>query len=75
MTLDLACRPRFIFGGICLRESPRPYARCINWSICGYGIKSADLYIISILILKIRMIYALIPCVSVAPGQQGHHGG
>jgi len=37
------------FGGICLRESPRPYAHYINWSICGYSIKFADLYIICIL--------------------------
>ena len=56
----LAGRPRFIFGGICMRESPRPYANCINWSLCGYCIKSADLYII--FILKFRMICALISC-------------
>ena len=38
----LVGRSRIIFGGLCLRESPRPYAHYINWSICGCGIKFAE---------------------------------
>lgn len=40
-----------------LGESPRHYTHYVDWSICGYSINSADLYIISV--LKSRMIYGL----------------